>query len=76
VTPSSARPWLRRLAIAGVLAVALGGAAFGWLKLAPRRVPGGQPALATLDPGSLQEFRDAFNGARGKVRVIALLSPT
>jgi len=51
-------------------------AAFAWLKLAPRRVPMGQPLLATLHAGSLPAFRDAFNAGEGEIRVLALLSPT
>ena len=51
-------------------------AAFAWMKLAPRRVPDGQPPLATLGPDSLEGFRAAFNANDGEVRVLALLSPT
>lgn len=51
-------------------------AAFAWIKLAPRRVPDGQPPLATIGPDSLASFRDAFNANDGEVRVLALLSPT
>lgn len=57
-------------------AVVVGVALFAWLKLAPRRVPPGQPPLAVLSSGSLPEFRDAFNAGDGEVRVLALLSPT
>jgi hypothetical protein len=57
-------------------AVLAGAAVFSWIKLAPRRVPEGQPALATLTPDSLAAFRDSFNAAAGEVRVLAMLSPT
>lgn len=57
---------------ASLLCVAI----FAWLRIAPRRVPPGQPALATLGPGSLPAFQDAFNAADGEVRVLAMLSPT
>src|SRR5262245_48776627 len=51
-------------------------AAYGWLKWSPRRVPDGQPPLATLDAQSLPEFRAAFNASKGDVRILAMLSPT
>lgn len=51
-------------------------AAFAWMKLAPRRVPVGQPPLAMMDASSLPVFRDVFNTAEGEVRVLAMLSPT
>jgi hypothetical protein len=56
--------------------IVLCGAAVAWLKLAPRRVPTGQRPLATLSSDSLPGFRAAFNAADGKVRILALLSPT
>ena len=59
-----------------VVAIVLLGAAFAWLRCSPRRVPPGQPPLATLGPGSLAEFRDTFNAGEGNVRVLAMLSPT
>lgn len=49
---------------------------FAWVKLAPRRVPQGQPPLSTLNAGALPAFRDAFNAADGEVRILAMLSPT
>ena len=51
-------------------------AAFAWMKLAPRRVPDGQPPLATIGPESLAGFRATFNEGEGEIRVLALLSPT
>ena len=56
--------------------VLLGTGAFAWMKLAPRRVPDGQPPLATLGPESLDGFREAFHTGQGRVRILALLSPT
>ena len=70
------RSALRVVLLGAAALVVVAGAAFAWLKLAPRRVPAGQPPLVTLDPGSLQAFRDAFNGSGAEVRVLALLSPT
>lgn len=49
---------------------------FALLEVAPRRVPAGQPPLATLDAGSLPAFREMFHAADGEVRVLAMLSPT
>jgi hypothetical protein len=51
-------------------------AAFGWLKLAPRHVPSGQPPLRTIESASLPAFRNAFNANEGEVRILAMLSPT
>ena len=59
-------------AIIAVLCIAAG----AWLRFAPRRVPTGQPPLATLTQESLPDFRAAFNGSIGDVRIIAMLSPT
>jgi len=69
----------RRLRVIAVLAAAaavVSLAAFTWVKLAPRRVPSGQPPLATLTSHSLPGFRTAFNASEGEVRILALLSPT
>lgn len=64
---------LLALVIAVVVACA---ALFAWMKVAPRRVPDGQPSLATLSHESLPVFRDSFNAGGGEVRILALLSPT
>ena len=56
------------------IAIAACVAVFGWMKLAPRSVPSGQPAFATLGADSLPSFREAFNA--GEVRVLVMLSPT
>jgi hypothetical protein len=60
--------------LAAAVVVSVG--VIAWLKIAPRRVPPGQPALATLDSSSLPAFRNAFNAADGDVRVLVMLSPT
>ena len=67
---------LKVVLLAAAALVVVAGAGFAWLKLAPRRVPAGQPPLVTLGPGSLPAFRDAFNGSGEEIRVLALLSPT
>ena len=66
-----------RILVLFVVAVALaGGAVLAWIKLAPRRVPAGQAALARVEVDSLPAIRDAFNAAEGEVRILAMLSPT
>jgi hypothetical protein len=68
----------RRWQIAWTVAVPVVVAA-GWVasfKLSPRSTPSSQPALVVLDAGALADFKHAFNEARGKTRVLALLSPT
>jgi len=67
---------LKGFLIAAGAVVLLGTGILAWVKLAPRRVPPGQPPLATLAPASLSEFRNTFNAAEGRTRVLALLSPT
>jgi hypothetical protein len=57
-----------------LLIVSLG--ALGWMKLAPRRTPEGQPSLVVLDSSSLDSFRSAFNDGAGSVRILVMLSPT
>ena len=61
--------------IAAVL-VAMIAAAAAYVTLAPRHVPPGQPALATIDQGSLADLRSAFNAGPDHVRVLVMLSPT
>ena len=39
-------------------------------------VPAGQPPLVDLTPQNLSTIEDAFNGAKGDVRLLVLLSPT
>ena len=63
------------LAIAATV-FAVGIALFGWLRLAPRHVPAGQPPLTTIEAASLPAIRDAFNAHQGTVRILAMLSPT
>jgi hypothetical protein len=67
---------MRRVALAAAAIVLAAAAGLLWLRLAPRETPAGQPPLATLEPGSLDPLRAAFNLHTGKTRVLALLSPT
>jgi hypothetical protein len=57
------------LIFAGLLALA-------WHYYAGTTVPAGQPPLASLSAGNLDELRTAFNAASGDVRIVLLLSPT
>ena len=38
--------------------------------------PAGQPALVALTPQNLSSIEEAFNAAKGDVRLLVLLSPT
>jgi hypothetical protein len=67
---------VRKLGIVLLVLAVLAAGAFAWIKFSPRHAPAGQPALFTLSGSTLQHLRDDFNGAAGKVRVLALLSPT
>jgi lipopolysaccharide export system protein LptC len=62
-------------AVLAVVAVAAGGW-FAWQKLAPRVTPSSQPALVALDSTNLATLKQSFNDAKGKTRIVALLSPT
>ena len=70
------RSVLKGLAVVTAIVILAVIAAAAWIKLAPRRTPGGQPPLVTLTSGSLGEFRRAFDAGHGEVRILALLSPT
>ena len=67
---------LKTILVLVITVVVICAGVFAWLKFAPRRVPPGQPPLATLGAGSLSVFKDTFNAADGEVRVLAMLSPT
>jgi hypothetical protein len=62
------------LAACALLAAALVAGAYH--RLGSRRTPAGQPPLARLDSETYHEFRDAFNAADGRTRLVAMLSPT
>jgi hypothetical protein len=61
--------------IVGIV-VAAGLIAATWFLLGDHRTAPGQPPLAELTPGSLDELRAEFNAAADRPRVILLLSPT
>src|SRR5579859_1003250 len=66
------KTWLSVLA--GLVVAVL--VALGWRYFGGSTVPAGQPALMKLTAGNFDELRAAFDAARGKVRIVLLLSPT
>ena len=60
----------------GAALLALFAAATLWYFYGERRVPDGQPPLATLNAGTLEALRADFNRDAGRTRIIVLLSPT
>jgi hypothetical protein len=58
-------------AIVAIVLVAVAYRYFG-----THNVPAGQPALVTLDAGSLDALRADFNRSAGETRIVILLSPT
>ena len=50
-------------------------AAAAWWLYAPRSAPRGQPELIRL-AGDLDPFRQAFDSAGDRVRILVMLSPT
>jgi hypothetical protein len=67
---------MRRLALVVLSLAVIAGAAFVWLKYAPRRTPEGQAALSRLDEETLPALREEFNARAGETRIVVLLSPT
>jgi hypothetical protein len=65
----------RQRRIALILLVALAGVLMR-LTYGPRKVPAGQPPLATLSTSSLETLRTDFNRDRNQTRILVLLSPT
>lgn len=61
----------RAAAAAGLIALCL----TSWF-LAQPHAPAGQPALVTIDRGSLASLREAFNRDADHVRILILQSPT
>jgi len=48
----------------------------GWHFLWSDRTPGGQPRLTYLTSNNIDQFKDQFDGASDKARLVLLLSPT
>lgn len=64
----------RKIALVAVIAALLIAAA--WYQFGGHRTSPGQPPLAELNVGSLEQLRADFNASAGETRMILLLSPT
>jgi hypothetical protein len=58
------------------LAIAVLALLMYWYYWGSSRTPPGQPPLASLTPGSLDQFQQVFNDASDRIRLVLLLSPT
>jgi hypothetical protein len=47
-----------------------------WYYWGSSRTPLGQPPLTSLTPGNLDQFKQAFNDAADRTRLLLLVSPT
>jgi hypothetical protein len=70
------KPLLSRIALVGVVPIAILVAWIAWLNLEPRPTPAGQQPLGRLNEESFHQLRDAFNASADRTRIVALLSPT
>ena len=66
----------KRLAIIGAVLLLVVGTLVAYSTLADRSTPAGQPPLVELNDQAFEEFKNTFNRDEGRIRVIALLSPT
>jgi len=64
----------QKVALVSVIVASLLAAA--WYQFGGHRTAPGQPPLAELNAGSLEQLRADFNAATDQPRVILLLSPT
>ena len=64
----------RKFGIAGL--VVLLAAVAAWYRFAPGDVPAGQPALVSIDAGTLEGLKAEFNRNADATRLIVVLSPT
>lgn len=81
------QPACQRRSSTGIVLLGVAAALVAAVMLLPQSIAGfladristgvpGAPALTELDPASFAELKAEFNAAAGKVRIIALLSPT
>lgn len=64
----------QKIALVSIVAAILLGAV--WYQFGGHRTAPGQPPLAELNAGSLEQLRVDFNAAADHPRIILLLSPT
>lgn len=50
--------------------------ALAWYAWGPSHTPNGQPPLSSLANNDISSFKDSFNDAADRVRIVLLLSPT
>jgi hypothetical protein len=67
---------MKRSAVIAAFVFSLLASAGGWYLWGPAGVPAGQPPLVSLAPANFADLQQAFNENAGKIRVVALLSPT
>lgn len=60
--------------VAVLLIAALG--AVAWYAWGPSHTPQGQPPLRSLANNDISAFKDSFNDAADRVRIVLVLSPT
>ena len=64
---------IRRLVLIAVIAALV---LLSWYAWGPSHTPPGQPALASLTKENFSSFKDSFNDASDRIRMVLLLSPT
>ena len=62
---------LKYVFLLGVVAFVIFWYFWGW-----SRTPKGQPPLTSLTPSNLDQFKNEFNNAADRTRLVLLLSPT
>jgi hypothetical protein len=68
---------MKKTLMLGTAVLAIGVLGFvGYTVFADRSTPQGQAPLTEMAPPVFEQFKTAFNEARGRVRIVALLSPT
>jgi len=63
----------RRVALIVVIVAFI---ALAWYAWGPSHTPQGQPPLASLNNDNFSSFKDSFNEASDRIRIVLLLSPT
>ena len=60
----------------GLVVVIVALLALAWYAWGPAHTPHGQPPLTSLNSDNLSSFKESFNQASDRIRVVLLLSPT